>query len=220
MEHLSLERLARLVDERPTEEEQAILDAEPGLRRELDALRAQTGALKDLPAMVPPPDSWPELREKLVAEGLVRGRRASPVLWRKWIQIAAGLVLFTGGTAFGWVTASSPGSAGGAPMVGSEAGETGSASFASLEEAMVAVQEAEQEWTAAFGEYRRLLGTQIERELPADPAIRLAAIDALLAASKAAVEESPADQFFNGLVVSTLAERQQTLRQIRQSNWH
>ena len=82
MEHLSLEQLARLVDERPTSEEQAILDAEPDLRRELDALRAQTGALKDLPAMVPPPDSWPELREKLVAEGLVRGRRSSPALWR------------------------------------------------------------------------------------------------------------------------------------------
>ena len=220
MEHLSLEQLARLVDERPTSEEQAILDAEPDLRRELDALRAQTGALKDLPAMVPPPDSWPELREKLVAEGLVRGRRSSPALWRKWIQIAAGLVLFTGGTAFGWATAGSPGAPDGAPMVGSEAGERGSASFASLEEAMLAVQEAEQEWTAAFGEYRRLLGAQVQRELPADPAVRLAAIDALLAASTAAVEESPADQFFNGLVVSTLAERQQTLRQIRQANWH
>ena len=220
MEHLSLEQLARLVDERPTSEERAILDANPGLRRELDALRAQTSALKDLPAMVPPPDSWPELREKLVAEGLVRGRRGSPALWRKWIQIAAGLVLFTGGTAFGWATASSPGAPDGAPMAGSELGEPGSASFASLEEAMLAVQEAEQEWTAAFGEYRRLLGAQVERELPGDPAVRLAAIDALLAASTAAVEESPADQFFNGLVVSTLAERQQTIRQIRQENWH
>jgi hypothetical protein len=85
---------------------------------------------------------------------------------------------------------------------------------------MLAVQEAEREWTTAFGEYRRLLGAQVERELPSDPAVRLAAIDALLAASTAAVEESPADQFFNGLVVSTLAERQQTLRQIRQANWH
>ena len=220
MEHLSLEQLARLVDERPTSEERALLDAEPGLRRELDALRAQTGALKDLPAMVPPPDSWPELREKLVAEGLVRGRRGGPALWRKWIQIAAGLVLFTGGTAVGWATASSPGAPDGAPMAGSEVGEQGSASFASLEEAMLAVQVAEREWTTAFGEYRRLLGAQVERELPADPAVRLAAIDALLAASKAAVEESPADQFFNGLVVSTLAERQQTIRQIRQENWH
>lgn len=219
MEHLSLEQLARLVDERPTSEERAILDADPGLRRELDALRAQTGALKDLPAMVPPPDSWPELREKLVAEGLVRGRRGGPALWRKWIQIAAGLVLFTGGTAFGWATASSPGAPDGASMVAG-VDEPGSASFASLEEAMLAVQEAEREWTTAFGEYRRLLGAQVERELPADPAVRLAAIDALLAASTAAVEESPADQFFNGLVVSTLAERQQTLRQIRQANWH
>lgn len=219
MEHLSLEQLARLVDERPTSAERAILDADPGLRRELDALRAQTGALKDLPAMVPPPDSWPGLREKLVAEGLVRGRRGGPALWRKWIQIAAGLVLFTGGTAFGWATASSPGAPDGASMVAG-VDEPRSASFASLEEAMLAVQEAEREWTTAFGEYRRLLGAQVERELPADPAVRLAAIDALLAASTAAVEESPADQFFNGLVVSTLAERQQTLRQIRQANWH
>lgn len=220
MERLSLEQLARLVDERPTPEEKAMLDADPGLRQELDALRAQKGALRDLPAMVPPPDSWPELEDKLVAEGLIRGSRRDPAFWRKWTRIAAGLVLFTGGTAFGWA-------AGGAPAVpsdglaaGSEAAETGTASFASLEEAMLAVQEAEQEWSDAFAEFRRLLGAQSERELPGDPAVRLAAIDALLAASRAAVEESPADQFFNGLVVSTLAERQQTLRQISRANWH
>ncbi|MCY3918509.1 MAG: hypothetical protein OXG38_01725 [Chloroflexi bacterium] len=220
MERLSLEQLARLVDERPTSEERAILDADPGLRRELEALRAQKRSLRDLPAVLPPPDSWPELEEKLVAEGLVRGARRDPAFWRKWTRIAAGLVLFTGGTAFGWAAGGAPAAAPDGLAAGSDAAETEVASFASLEEAVLAVQEAEQEWTAAFAEFRRLLGAQSERELPADPAVKLAAIDALLAASRAAVEESPADQFFNGLVVSTLAERQQTLRQISQANWH
>ena len=220
MERLSLEQLARLVDERPTPEERAMLDADPGLRRELDALRAQRGALRDLPAMLPPPDSWPELEEKLVTEGLIRGSRGGPAFWRKWTRIAAGLVLFTGGTAFGWAAGGAPAGPSDGLAAGSEAVGTETVSFASLEEAMLAVQEAEQDWATAFAEFRRLLGTQSERELPADPAVRLAAIDALLAASRAAVEESPADQFFNGLVVSTLAERQQTLRQISQANWH
>ncbi|MDE2982819.1 MAG: hypothetical protein OXU74_16635 [Gemmatimonadota bacterium] len=220
MERLSLEQLARLVDERPTSEERAILDADPGLRRELDALRAQKGALRDLPSMLPPPDSWPELEEKLMAEGLIRGSRRDPAFWRKWMRMAAGLVLFIGGTAFGWAAGGAPAAAPNGLAAGSDAADTEAVSFASLEEAMLAVQEAEQEWSAAFAEFRRLLGAQSERELPGDPAVRLAAIDALLAASRAAVEESPADQFFNGLVVSTLAERQQTLRQISRANWH
>ncbi len=219
MERLNLEQLARLVDEPPTPEERAILDANPHLQRELAALKNQTRALKNLPAVLPPPGRWNELEAKLVAAGLIDRRRGKTVVLRKWIQAAAALVLFTGGTVFGWGVASAPEPA---PELQAGAGlpapET--PSFASLEEARRAVQTAERQWIRAYGEYRRLADGRSQRTPPGDAASRLAAIEALVATSRAAVEASPADVFFNGFLVSTLAERQQMLRQISREDWH
>ena len=221
MEHLNLEHLARLVDEPPTPEEQAILDSDPDLRRELEALRAQTAALKDLPAVLPPPDGWGDLEDKLRSAGLIRGEPAMPGLWRKWMQVAAALVLFTGGTAFGWAAAAGPESQ---PGPGREAGDAAAAarpaSFTSLDEARGAVLLAEEEWTWAFNEYRRLFDAQNLRQTPANPARRLAALEALVATTQASVAEFPEDQFLNGFLVNTMMERQQTLRQIGRDNWH
>ena len=221
MEHLNLEQLARLVDRQPTPEEQAILDSDPDLRRELEALRAQTRALKDLPAVLPPPDGWRDLENKLRSAGLIRGEPAMPGLWRKWMQVAAALVLFTGGTAFGWSAGAGRGSQ---PPPGREAGDAAAtaqpASFANLDEARTAVLAAEEEWTWAFNEYRRLFDAQNVRRTPTNPARRLAALEALVATTQATVAEFPEDQFLNGFLLNTMWERQQTLRQIGRDNWH
>lgn len=102
MERLTLEDLARLVDEEPTPEEQAILNRDGSARRQLEALRDQTAALKDLPAVLPPPDGWEQLRDRLVAAGLIRGRqRRFSSFSRKWMQAAAAMALFAGGTGLG-----------------------------------------------------------------------------------------------------------------------
>lgn len=221
MERLNLEKLARLVDESPTPQEQAMLDADPRLRRELEALRSQTSALKDLPAILPPPGGWHELRGKLLSAGLIHGRPGGIVVWRKWLQAAAALVIFIGGTAFGWVTASAPGSAPGSVNQSSAAAlASNPASFASLEEARSAVQSAEEQWMRAYSGYRRMFDAQNLRQAPSDPAKRLAGIEAILATSQAVVAESPADQFFNGFLVNAMLEREQTLRQIGQEDWH
>ena len=102
MERLTLEELARLVDEEPTPEEQAILNRDGDARRRLEALRDQTAALKNLPAVLPPPDGWEQLRDRLVAAGLIRGRqRRFSSFSRKWVQAAAAMALFAGGTGLG-----------------------------------------------------------------------------------------------------------------------
>ena len=221
MERLNLEQLARLVDEPPTPEEQAILDGDPRLRHELEALRSQTVALKDLPAVLPPPGGWHELEGKLRSAGLIDARRGAPVVWRKWLQMAAALAIFTGGTAFGWATGSAPRSAPGPEdRSANGAADSGAASFSSLDDAKLAVQAAEERLMRTYDEYRRMFDAGNRRQAPSDPAARLAGIEALLAASQAAVAESPGDQFFNGFLLSTLAERQQTLRQIGLDNWH
>ena len=86
MERLTLETLARLVDEAPTAEEQALLDADASAQRELEALRAQKNALAALPSMLPA-EAWVGVKARLLELGLIRrpaaggapnGRGAAP----------------------------------------------------------------------------------------------------------------------------------------------
>lgn len=223
MERLRLEDLARLVDEKPTAQEQAVLDRDPGLRRELDALRAQTRELQSLPAILPPPGGWHELEQELVTTGLVRGHAPGAAMWRKWLQVAAAFVLFIGGTAFGWVTANRPGLDAGADQqasAGSGASGMGVASPASLEDARMAVEAAEGEWRRALGTYQQLFYAENGQQRRRDPVARLAGIEALVAAGEAAVQGAPDDEFLNLFYVNTLMERQQTLSQISLDAWH
>jgi hypothetical protein len=77
MRSLSPERLAALVDESPTVEEQALLDASPALRAELSALRrvvAMASYERTHPG--PPLTAWGALAGALRDEGLVTSRRA------------------------------------------------------------------------------------------------------------------------------------------------
>ncbi len=207
MERLNLEQLARLVDEPPTPEERAVLEGNPGLRRELDALRSQTEALGDLPAVLPPPGGWHELEKMLMAAGLVFGRRDNVHLWRKWLQVAAALVIFVGGTAFGWMTGSAP------DGIGSEGSGSGSASYASIEEGIAAVDEAARQYRTVYGEFQQFVSAQGLQRRSRDPAAELAALETVMAASRAAMEQSPGDQFWPELFVRSLAEHDQTIRQ-------
>lgn len=215
MERLNLEQLARLVDEPTTPEERTLLEGDPALRGELEALRLQTESLRALPAMLPAPGGWDDLEKKLLAAGLIRRRRSAPFGRKRWLQAAAALVIFTGGTAFGWITSSA---SGGEIRAAAAAGEP--ASFASVEEAKAAVEEAARIWQNNYGGYQRLLSLESDAEAARDPLVRLAALETVLAASRAAVEESPEDLFLNGVFVRTLAERDRTLRQFTLDDWH
>ena len=102
MQHLTLEELARLVDEAPEPAEAEHLRDCLVCRRERDAMRAQTSALASLADPEPRPGAWRALGVALAAEGLMRPasarafRTSHPLL-----RIAAALLLFATGAAAG-----------------------------------------------------------------------------------------------------------------------
>lgn len=239
MRHLNTETLARLVDEPAGPEETKHLASCEACARELEALREQRDALASLPDLRPPAGDWRDLRERLVQEGLVRAdsgprgtdgasRDAGPppgsgpaaLLARSgWLQAAAALILFLGGAGVGVAGARTLGpGAGGSP---SDAAGLPSVSQASdPAEAADLLQDAEDRYVSALIRYRELAGEDANGAQ--DPASRYAALEALVAASQAAVRRAPTDPFINGVLANTLAERQATLRQISTSsadNW-
>ncbi len=66
----------------------------------------------------------------------------------------------------------------------------------------------------ALVRYREMRTVSGQDFAGADPAGRFAALDALVATTQAAVREAPADPFLNGMLISTLAERQAALRRV------
>jgi hypothetical protein len=104
MQHLTLEALARLLDE-PAEADEALhLRGCLTCRRELEALRAQTALLGALDDPEPAPETWPALEARLRAEGLLADRPSAvrPAVWysRPALRAAAvAAVFFLGGAA-------------------------------------------------------------------------------------------------------------------------
>lgn len=225
MGHLNAESLARLVDEDPRPDEIEHLAACRACSSELEALRAQTRALGALPDIRPPLGDWEVLEARLRSEGLIEEpgllSRLTLAQTPPWMRAAAAVALFLGGTMFG-VTAASDGSPVAAVVGrGEDAGTVTQA--ANLDDAASAVRVAEQGYVDALARYRQLLEENDGPDYAAagDPRSRYAALEYLVAASQAAVRQAPADPFLNGLLASTLAEREVTLRRISSSsgNW-
>lgn len=213
MLHLTLEALARLVDEAPTADERTHL-AECGLcRQELDGLREQTESLAALPKMAPPPDLWPSLRQELREEGLVvrtgRVRSAAP-----WIRAAAAVVLFLAGGATGFAVR---GAEGGPGAVAGARPQGDSPGVLALDPTPVGdlsqdVERAQEVFAAALDRYMMANST----EAP-DPAARLAALDNIVLTTAEALNESPADPVINSYHLTAVAQRNELLRQIAAS---
>jgi len=229
MERLTPEALARLVDHDPSPEELAALEACPDARQELEALRQMTDALRSLPDVRPPRGDWEVLAARLASEGLIEPRndreRLPPVSLPPWMQIAAALVLFLAGVGVGSGFRQLPGEAGGGAWVLEPARSAAqlSADVRSMEEAAEVVRLTEQPYYAALARYQQL-ATAARGGEPGgeDPAVRMAALEALLAASRAAIRQAPGDAFLNGILVSTTAEREAFLRRVARddrANW-
>ncbi|MBI4540137.1 MAG: hypothetical protein HY704_11585 [Gemmatimonadetes bacterium] len=222
MQHLDLEILARLVDGTLMPEEEAHLAACVRCRDELEALRQQTERLRALPDLLPPGGDWDTLERRLAHEGLIRTATRRPPWARTdiWLRAAAAAVLFIGGAAFGRALE------GGLFRSGTVADADDVASLqnvATVEDAANAVRLAQGQYFDALLRYRELAGADgPEAVQVGDPAGRFAALEALVAASQAAVRHAPADPFLNGVLVSAVAEREHVLRQIatvQRDNW-
>lgn len=104
MSHLSLETIARLVEDAPSPEESAHLETCRACRTELEAMTEDMHALRMLPDMAEAPDQWDALERRLTAEGLIRSGRTPWLGGTRVMQIAAALVLFLGGSLAGRMT--------------------------------------------------------------------------------------------------------------------
>ena len=221
MEHLTHDTLARLVDERPSPGEREHIRACSRCAEELRAFRLQSDALGGLPALRPPSGDWASLEARLVSEGLVRtpetfrrfGFAAAPA----WMQAAAAIVVFLGGTGFGLAL-----TGGASPnQLSPENMLLPLSEISSMEEAVRTVERAERAYMQALARYNELSGGN-DGSRVADPLSVLTALEGLLAASQEAVRLAPADPVFNGFLVNVLAERQDVLRRIstsRDDDW-
>jgi len=225
MGHLNPEALARLVDEAPHAEEAEHLAECLSCSSELEAMRAQTRALGSLPEIRPPLGDWDVLEARLRSEGLVEApsllSRLTLAQTPAWMRAAAAAALFFGGAMAGAGVAANGGPIGG--MFGDAEGPALFANADNLDDAASAVRVAEQGYVNALARYRQLMeeGGGGDESTVGDPRSRYAALEVLLAASQAAVRQAPADPFLNGLLASTMAERDATLRRIstRSGNW-
>ena len=222
MEHLNRETMARLVDEAARSDEAQHLATCQVCASELGSMRAQTRALASLPEIRPPLGDWEVLEARLRSEGLVEdaGAFSNSGLARTpgWMRAAAALAIFLGGTAMGAGLTSKES---GQPVLALDSSLASFASAENLDQATEAVRAAEQGYVAALTRYRQLLQDDGGGDIGGDPRSRYAALEYLVAASQAAVRQAPADPFLNGLLASTLAEREAALRSIstRTDNW-
>jgi len=216
MGHLTVETLARLVDESPSPDEAEHLASCEACAETLTSLLEQTEALAALPEIMPPLGDWEVLEAQLRSEGLVKDRglvtRLGLARTPAWMPAAAAVVLFLGGTAFGaGITARSDGP--------TSAAETALAS--TVEDAASAVRVAEEGYVSAVSRYRELLEREGADGGVADPISRYAALEHLVSVSQAAVRQAPGDPFLNGFLASALAERDAAARMVSASgdNW-
>ncbi|MCU0623126.1 MAG: hypothetical protein MUF53_04590 [Gemmatimonadaceae bacterium] len=244
------ERLAALVDELPTADEQALLAAHPALRAELEALRRlRTLSAAEKDRVGPPLTTWASLSAQLSGAGLATSLAApteasptaagssggrvlpfSPV--RTWgLRVAAAAAFVVLGFGLGRVTTGVPfGRPAGGPIVATSATNAGTAdgeasatpvantapAFASRADAATALEQAERTYrlAAAFlAEHDSTDANGGTRDLE-QVQTRLAALEQMVATSRAALYAAPQDPVINQYYLATLGAREATLRQI------
>ena len=241
MSHLTLETLARLIDESPDPTEMGHLDICQQCREELEALRADAAALHALPDPEPSIAQWIRLEQQLEREGLMRRNwRWQPVA----LRMAAAVVIFVlGGVAAALVmrpsdtqyltandqpvrqVAEQPAHvavpaatltenpiAGPAPAVAAPAMATVRPAR-TPEEAAARLRTAESDYLSALARYAELSGRIDE----GDPLARLAALESIVATTRAALGRAPADPVINGYHLTAVAQRDALLRQVSAS---
>lgn len=236
MQHLTIEALARLLDEPPDAEQAAHLAACAACRLELTALEEQTSALAELPDIRPPADAWPALATRLRDEGLVQDdsasaarARAAGVTFAGWsrhrvLRLAASIALFLFGGGAGFAARGvvvAPAMVAGAdqrPSEPSGSGTVRAAAPSSAEEAARLVRTEEAEYLRALTRYAEMARSPATT----DPVARFAALESIVVATRAALDQAPADPVINGYHLTALAQREAMLRRFAvtaEDNW-
>lgn len=214
--HLETERLSRLLDE-PGSDPRATahLEACGECRGEFERLSRVRMALSALGELEPPPGHWERIEAKLRVRRTLPPSGGEPEAWRlppPWTrragQLAAAIVLFAGGLAAGlYVTAARDG-----------------ASVAAIpRDSPGAPGASEVDYLEALGDLAGLREPGLAGgagEGPLDPveaAERLARLEALIRATREALESAPGDPVANGLLFQLVDERDFLAGRLNQS---
>ena len=224
MQHLSTDRLAALGDELPTPAEAAHLASCAACHHEQAAYRTLVALAQAEQASIGLPlTRWdtlaPALRRELpsLASGPAPVRRAS-----RWpMQAAAGLLLLAGGAMLGRTSAGAPALPAGQSASATEGGAASAgddpifdSSFASIAEARAAQQRYELRYQQAAAYLARHDSTTTGEGSPLAYRSRLAALDQVISTTREAMREAPHDPVINGYYLTTLGQREATLRQL------
>lgn len=228
MLHLSTERLAELADDTPTQMEAGHLASCDPCAHEREAylsLVAMAHAEREPFGL--PLTRWDAIAAALSAPSgasAVRELR-SPRSARWMLQVAAGLLLVAGGAMLGRISTGEhalPGdrataSATVASMKDSIATVTAasdSAAFTSIDEARAAQQRSEVLYQQAAAFLARVDTTGAGNGSPVAFRSRLAALDQVITTTREAMRDAPHDPVINGYYLTTLGQREATLRQL------
>lgn len=225
MLHLSTERLAALADEHATTTESAHLAACAACAREREAYRtlvAMAGAERS--AFGLPLTRWDAIASALDAGSDVElaPRRTLRIASRWPLRAAAGLLLLAGGAMLGRASAEI-GQSAGTPSANVSTSDTGADSggrlvvesaFSSIEDARAARRRSEQLYQQAVAYLAQYDSTAVDDGSPVAYKSRLAALDRVISATGEAMREAPHDPVINGYYLTTLGQREATIRQL------
>jgi hypothetical protein len=224
MLHLSTDRLAALGDEQPTATEAAHLAMCQPCARERDAYRTLV-AMAEAERI---PFGLPLTRWDSIAAALDADAHATPPARDRrtrsgWpMQAAAGLLLLVSGAMLGRASAglallTDRGSDRAAATASAAPRTTRSDNdsvFASVEEARAAQRRSEQRYQQAVAYLARYDSTAVDDGSPVAYKSRLAALDRVISATSEAMREAPHDPVINGYYLTTLGQREATIRQL------
>jgi hypothetical protein len=222
MSHLSPERLAALVDETPTAAELAHLAGCAECARERAAYRDLVElAVNGSASIASPLTSWEALRPALARDGIIDGGERAPIVNRRagrsWLQVAAAVFFVAGGMIGGRM------SVGASPLpLGASANATRTTSpsadsvarFQSVDEARAAQTQAQMSYQNATAFIAQHDTVAAPAESPAAMRTRLAALDRTRQVLGEALNQAPYDPVINGYYLTTLGQRDATLRQM------
>ena len=218
MLHLSPERLAALVDETPTPAELAHLAGCADCTRERAAHRAlhqlAAGGARSIGT---PLTTWESLRPALVADGVIDSGRGFATRARPrsgWLQAAAAAVLVAGGAVGGRMSVRPSGPSRGSGSSIGLAQIDSAPRFRTLDEARSAQTQSQVLYQNATAYLAQHDTTGHLIESPASMRTRLAALDRTQQVLNQALNEAPYDPVINGYYLSTVGQREATLRMI------
>jgi hypothetical protein len=226
MLHISTDRLAALGDEAPTTAEAAHLALCDQCARERAAYRTLVSMAQSERATIGVPITrWDSIAAAMRDEGFsIPFRSQSRRSITRWpLQVAAGLLILAGGAMLGRATAGAGPLPNGLTAAGRAPSQFGgatthlvsdSAGFSSVADARAAQQRYEllyQQATAFLAQHDS--GAVGEGD-PVAYRSRLAALDRVISASREAMREAPHDPVINGYYLTTIGQREATLRQL------